>query len=116
MSSTFYSLEEILQPRSVAILGASRAAHKWGHVASRQLIDGGFPGAIYLVTPSTPEILGRATYRSLRDVPGPVDLAVISTSFAHVEQSVDDCIEHGGTRAGAADGGALPSSRYPRDR
>jgi acetate---CoA ligase (ADP-forming) len=95
MSSKLYSLEEILQPRSVAILGASRAPHKWGHVASRQLIEGGFPGAIYLVTPSTPEILGRATYRSLRDVPGPVDLAVISTSFAYVEQSVDDCIEHG---------------------
>ncbi len=95
MSSKLYSLEEILQPRSVAILGASRAPHKWGHVASRQLIEGGFPGAIYMVTPSTPEILGRATYRSLRDVPGTVDLAVISTSFAHVEQSVNDCIEHG---------------------
>jgi acetate---CoA ligase (ADP-forming) len=95
MNRKFYPLEEILQPRSVAILGASRAPHKWGNVASRQLIEGGFPGAIYLITPSTPEILGRATYRSLRDVPGPVDLAVISTSFAHVEQSVDDCIEQG---------------------
>ncbi len=95
MSSKLYTLEEVLQPRSVAILGASRAPHKWGHVASKQLIEGGFPGAIYLVTPSTPEILGRATYPNLRAVPGPVDLAVISTSFNHVERSVDDCIEHG---------------------
>ena len=95
MSSKLYTLEEVLQPRSVAILGASRAPHKWGHVASKQLIEGGFPGAIYLVTPSTPEILGRATYPNLRAVPGPVDLAVISTSFHHVERSVDDCIEHG---------------------
>ncbi len=95
MSSKLYTLEEVLQPRSVAILGASRAPHKWGHVAAKQLIEGGFPGEIYLITPSTPEILGRATYRTIRDVSGPIDLAVISTSFQHVAQSVDDCIEHG---------------------
>ena len=95
MSSKLYTLEEVLQPRSVAILGASRAPHKWGHVAAKQLIEGGFPGEIYLVTPSTPEILGRATYRTIRDVPEPIDLAVISTSFQYVAQSVDDCIEHG---------------------
>jgi len=95
MSRTLYSLQEILHPRSVAIIGASRAAHKWGHVASKQLIAGGFPGAIYLVTPSAPEILGRQTYPTLRDVPGSVDLAVISTAFNHVPQAVDDCIAHG---------------------
>src|SRR5581483_11096089 len=90
-----YSLEDVLQPRSVAILGASRAPHKWGHVAARQLIQGGFPGDIYLVTPSAPEILGRPTYPNLHAVPGPVDLAIITTSFQHVSQSVDDCIAHG---------------------
>ena len=95
MSRTSYSLREILHPRSVAIIGASRAAHKWGHVASKQLIAGGFPGAIYLVTPSVPEILGQQTYASLRDVPDHVDLAVISTAFNHVPQAVDDCIAHG---------------------
>jgi acyl-CoA synthetase (NDP forming) len=95
MSNAPYTLQEILHPRSVAILGASRAAHKWGHVAARQLIDGGFPGEIYLITPSAPEILGRVTYPSIRDVPGPVELAVISTSFKHVPQTVDDCIAHG---------------------
>lgn len=90
-----YSLEDVLQPRSVAILGASRTPHKWGHVAAKQLIQGGFPGDIYLVTPSAPEILGRPTYPNLRAVPGPVDLAIITTSFQHVSQSVDDCIAHG---------------------
>lgn len=95
MSRTPYSLQEILHPRSVAIIGASRATHKWGHVASKQLIAGGFPGAIYLVTPSAPEILGRQTYPTLCDVPGHVDLAVISTAFNHVPQAVDDCIAHG---------------------
>ncbi|QBD77577.1 hypothetical protein EPA93_16895 [Ktedonosporobacter rubrisoli] len=95
MSNTPNDLNAILQPRSVAILGVSRSPQKWGNVAAKQLIQGGFPGEIYLINPSVPEVLGRATYPNLRAVPGPVDLAVIATSFQHVEQSVADCIAHG---------------------
>ncbi|MBE3560821.1 MAG: CoA-binding protein [Ktedonobacteraceae bacterium] len=95
MSNYLHTLQEVLHPRSVAILGASRAPQKWGHVAARQLIAGGFPGDIYFINPTVPDILGRPAYRSLRDVPGPVDLAVIATSFAHVQSSVEDCIAHG---------------------
>ncbi len=95
MNTALYSLEEVFQPRSVAILGASRAVQKWGNVATRQLMAGGFPGNIYLINPTVPEILGRQTYQSLRDVPEPVDLAIIATSFPHVASSVDDCIAHG---------------------
>ncbi|GHO82863.1 acetate--CoA ligase family protein [Dictyobacter formicarum] len=95
MSISPYPLEEVLQPRSVAILGASRAPQKWGHVAAKQLIAGGFAGDIYLINPSVSEILDKPTYPSLRDVPGHVDLAVIATAFNHVEKGVDDCIAHG---------------------
>jgi acyl-CoA synthetase (NDP forming) len=90
-----YTLEEVLCPRSVAILGASRASHKWGHVAAKQLIAGGYPGNVYLINPSVPDVLGRATYACLRDVPTQVDLAIIATSFSQVPQSVEDCIAHG---------------------
>ena len=89
-----YTLEEILQPRSVAILGASRAPQKWGHVAAKQLLTGGFSGDVYLINPSVPEILGQPTYPTICDVPGPVDLAVIATAFPHVEKAVNDCIAH----------------------
>lgn len=95
MSRVPYTLEDILCPRSVAIIGASRATHKWGHVAAKQLIAGGFPGNIYLINPSIPDVLGRPTYASLRDVPTQVDLAIIATAFNLVPQSVDDCIAHG---------------------
>ncbi len=90
-----YTLEEVLNPRSVAIIGASRAPHKWGNVAARQLMAGGFPGAIYLINPSVPEVLGVQTYPNLRAVPEVVDLAIIATSFDYVESSVDDCIARG---------------------
>ncbi len=95
MSQTPYTLEEVFQPRSIAILGASRAPQKWGNVAAKQLIIGGFVGEVYLINPSVPEILGRVTYPTLRAVPEPVDLAIIVTSFAHVEQSINDCIAVG---------------------
>ena len=86
MSREPYTLEDILCPRSVAILGASRSPHKWGHVAAKQLIAGGFPGDIYLI---------RTTYASLLDVPTKVDLAIVATSYNQVHQSVEDCITHG---------------------
>ncbi|MGZ3630192.1 MAG: acetate--CoA ligase family protein [Ktedonobacteraceae bacterium] len=95
MSQETYTLEEILCPRSVAILGVSRSSYKWGHVAAKQLIEGGFPGDIYLINPTIPEVLGRATYDSLLDVPSKVDLAIVATSFNQVQQSVEDCIAHG---------------------
>ena len=95
MSRALYALEEVLSPRAVAILGVSRASHKWGHVAAKQLIAGGFPGNIYLVNPSIPEVLGRPTFATLRNVPSQVDLAIIATAFQHVPQAVDDCIAHG---------------------
>jgi acetyltransferase len=95
MSIEPYSLEEVLQPRSVAILGASRAPQKWGHVAAKQLINGGFAGDIYLINPSVSEILGQPTYPNINAAPGHVDLAVIATSFPHVSQAIEDCINHG---------------------
>jgi acetate---CoA ligase (ADP-forming) len=95
MSTAPYTLEEVLNPRAIAILGASRAPHKWGHVAARQLIAGGFPGPIYLVNPSVPEVLDRPTYPTLRDVPTQVDLAIIATAYQYVPQAIDDCIAHG---------------------
>ena len=95
MSRAPYALEEVLSPRAVAILGVSRAPHKWGHVAAKQLIAGGFPGNIYLINPSIPEVLGRPTFPTLRNVPSQVDLAIIATAFQHVPRAVDDCIAHG---------------------
>ena len=95
MSREPYPLEDILSPCSVAILGVSRSSYKWGHVAAKQLIEGGFPGDIYLINPTIPEVLGRTTYASLLDVPTKVDLAIVATSFSQVHQSIEDCIAHG---------------------
>ena len=62
----------------------SPAAHCWR--ISRQYLS---------YQPSVSEVLGYTTYASLREVPGPVDLVVIATSFNQVSQTIDDCITHG---------------------
>src|SRR5947199_10684076 len=104
MTITPYSLDEVFHPRSVAILGASRAPQKWGHVVAKQLINGGFPGDIYLINPTAPHILDRPTYPHLQRVPSHVDLPIITTGSQHAVRSLDDCIAHGAT--GSASGPA----------
>ncbi|MBI5018278.1 MAG: acetate--CoA ligase family protein [Deltaproteobacteria bacterium] len=65
-------------PRSVAFIGASAGLGKWGQVLPANLLAGGFPGPVYLVNAKGGILFGRPVYRSVADVPGPVDLAVIT--------------------------------------
>src|SRR5690606_32903442 len=57
--------------KSIAIIGASTDRSKYGNKAVRAFVDGGW--TVYPVNPSAPEIEGIKAYKSLRDIPGPVD-------------------------------------------
>ena len=74
----------ILHPRSIAFVGASAAFGKWGSVLFTNVIAGNFRGAIYLVNPKGGNIAGRPAFKSLTDIPGPVDLAVVTVPAAKV--------------------------------
>ena len=69
----------ILDPRSIAIVGASNDPTKRGHQTLRRLLADGFPHPIYPVNPSEREVLGMAAYPSLSAIGEPVDLAFIVT-------------------------------------
>jgi acetyl coenzyme A synthetase (ADP forming)-like protein len=78
-----YSQEQILQtmnhlmrPRAIAVIGASEQAGKIGNSVMRNLLDGGFPGEIYPVNPRAGEILGRKAYADVDQLPEGVDMAV----------------------------------------
>lgn len=71
------SLDSIFRPSSVAIVGASSNPEKTGHIILKNIIDGGFRGAVYPINPGSNEILGLRAYPSLLDVPGNIDLVVI---------------------------------------
>ncbi|OIJ67903.1 acetate--CoA ligase family protein [Streptomyces mangrovisoli] len=72
------SMRRLMQPRSVAVIGASNEAGKIGNSVMHNLVDGGFAGDIHPVNPKADDILGRKAYASVADVPGEVDVAVFA--------------------------------------
>ncbi len=68
----------LFYPRSVAFVGASGRMGKWGYTLLTNTIGGGYNGEIYLVNPKGGTIAGRPVYQSVADIPGPVDVAVVS--------------------------------------
>jgi acetyltransferase len=88
-------LDYIFKPESIAVIGASDIFRKWGYLMVERPLKTGFKGAIYPINPTKPEILGLPTYPSVSAVPGPIDLAVITTPAATVPGVLRDCIEKG---------------------
>jgi acetate---CoA ligase (ADP-forming) len=82
-------------PRGVAVVGASQAPMKVGHMVLRNLITGNFQGGIYAVNRKETEILGIPSYPSLTDIPGEVDLAVIVVPAKFVLGVVEDAAQKG---------------------
>jgi len=68
----------LFYPRSVAFVGASGQIGKWGYTLLTNTIGGGFAGEIYLVSSKGGTIAGRPVYQSVEEIPGPVDVAVVS--------------------------------------
>lgn len=88
-------LGPLFDPRSLAILGASATPSKWGYWLARSALKGVKRRAVFLVNRRGDDILGQRTYRSLRDLPQPVDLVVISIAAAGFEQAVDEALAVG---------------------
>lgn len=82
-------------PRSIAVVGASRDTHKLGYGIVRNLHDYHFRGDIYPVNPRAREVLGYTCYPSIAAVPHPVDLAIIVVPARHVISTVDECGQAG---------------------
>lgn len=85
-------IERLLRPSSVAVIGASRSPGKIGYQVVKNLVDAGFPRErIYPVNPSASEILGLRCYPSIMDVPGEVDLAVVTVPAGVVPSVLEEC-------------------------
>jgi len=90
-----HGIKAIFEPRSVAVIGASRNPEKWGNLMARSLIDSDYTGELYLVNPKGEEILGRKTFSSILDIKETIDLAIIGIPVKKVEEAVSDCIKKG---------------------
>jgi acetyl coenzyme A synthetase (ADP forming)-like protein len=85
------SLEPLLKPRSIAVVGASRDESKWGYKVYRNIISNQYQGDVYPVNPTAPEILGNQCYPDVGAVPGEIDLAVIIVPASVALGVVDEC-------------------------
>lgn len=84
-------LESLFQPKSVAVIGASRTPGKLGYAVLTNMLESGFPGPIYPINPGATEILDRPAYPSVEAVPGPIDLAVIVVPAKYVLDALHEC-------------------------
>lgn len=89
------ALIPFLQPRSVAVIGASRQRGTIGGELFRNLLDFGFCGPVYPVNPNAPVVQSVVSYPTVEDVPGPVDLAVIAVPAEHVAEVARQCARKG---------------------
>jgi len=88
-------LTGLLRPKSIAIVGASATPGKIGHTVVKNLIESGYEGGIYPINPSVDEILGLKVYKSVLDIPGPVEAATITVPAKFVLDVVKECGEKG---------------------
>ncbi|HEX2575637.1 MAG TPA: GNAT family N-acetyltransferase, partial [Aquihabitans sp.] len=85
------SVERILRPTSIAVVGASREEGTLGHQVFRQLVSRGFNGPVYPVNPQATYVASVRAWRSVLDVPGELDLAVICVPADEVLRVVEEC-------------------------
>ncbi|HTS93417.1 MAG TPA: acetate--CoA ligase family protein [Stellaceae bacterium] len=81
-------MNRIMKPDAVAVIGASAEDGKIGNSVMKNLINGGYQGAIYPIHPKADEILGRKAYKSVKDVPGVIDVAVFAIPAKFVAQAL----------------------------
>ena len=93
--ATKRSVQRLLSPKSVAVIGASREAGSLGQEIFRNLLLGGFNGPVYPVHPTAGHVASVRAWASVVDIPDPVDLAVIVVPAREVEAVVVECARKG---------------------
>lgn len=78
MNAAAVSLEPLMRPRAIAVVGASRDPRAPGGAVLAAIIDSGFPGKVHAVNRGADVVAGRRAYRSLAVLPEPVDLVVVA--------------------------------------
>jgi acetyltransferase len=95
---TIRNFDALLNPRSVALIGASSRPGSVGLITAQSLSSGGFSGPIWFVNPKRPTIAGHDCHSSVADLPAAPDLAVIATPPQTVPQLISE-LGAKGTRA-----------------
>lgn len=91
-------VNEIIEPKSIVIVGGSNDLQKPGGKVLYNLLRGGFGGALYVVNPKETDVQGIQCFRSCKELPQ-VELAIIAIAAKSVPEAVSVLAEEKGTRA-----------------
>ncbi len=94
-----YGLDAMFAPGSVAVIGATDRPGTVGRTVLENLLHGRYKGKVYAVNPKHEELLGVKAYKTVRDIPQPVDLVVVATPAAAVPQLIGECVDAGARSA-----------------
>lgn len=83
-------MKELLNPKSVVVIGASREPEKIGYIIFDNLVSG-FSGKVFGVNPNAQEILGEKIYKTVLDIPAKLDMAVLAVPPKLVPQVLESC-------------------------
>ncbi|MBC7602296.1 MAG: acetate--CoA ligase family protein [Ramlibacter sp.] len=89
------SMNRIMKPKAVAVIGASNEAGKIGNSVMKNLINGGYQGKIYPINPKDAEVMGVKAYKSVKDVEGEIDTAVFAVPAKFVADALKECGQKG---------------------
>lgn len=95
LTTTYLQMKRLMEPRSVAIIGASNKIEKVGGALTRNALESDYKGKIYLVNPNLTKIFGRQVYPSLEKLPGEVDLAEIAVPARSVPSIMEQAAKKG---------------------
>ncbi|TQS42710.1 acetate--CoA ligase family protein [Cryptosporangium phraense] len=84
------SMNRIMRPASVAVIGASAEAGKIGNSVMKNLVDGGYQGRIHPVNPKATEILGLPAAKTITDIDDDVDVAIFAIPAKFVPQALEE--------------------------
>jgi acetyl coenzyme A synthetase (ADP forming)-like protein len=93
--ATVAAVRSVLEPRSVAVVGASRTPNTIGHEVLSNILGGGFSGPVYAVNRSAEEVQGLTAHASVSEIGSQVDLAVVVVPAEQVTAVARDCARAG---------------------
>ncbi|WP_019153112.1 acetate--CoA ligase family protein [Robertmurraya massiliosenegalensis] len=88
-------VEHMINPTSIAVIGASTNEKKNGGRLLRYIIENGYKGKLYPINPRADQIMGYQAFPSLLDIPGEVELACIIVGANHVPSVMEECVAKG---------------------
>ncbi|MDB6086822.1 MAG: CoA-binding domain protein [Gammaproteobacteria bacterium] len=83
-------MTRIMKPKGLAVIGASAESGKIGNSVMKNLIDGGYAGQIYPIHPNADTIMGKKAYKSVKDVPADIDVAVFAIPAKFVAETLKE--------------------------